>query len=77
MEPLSRVMRYLACGYSAERVAEIMDWPVEAVRKLKSPWPTRREQMQIAEHVGAKMDHDHAHVGEVAAFTKSIDRTRN
>ena len=75
MEPLSRVMRYLACGYSAERVAEIMEWPVEAVRKLKSPWPSPRRQMQIAEHVGAKMDH--AHVGEVAAFTKSIDRTRN
>lgn len=35
MEPLHRVIRYIDFGFSAERLAEIMDWPVDKVRAVK------------------------------------------
>ena len=33
--PLGRVIRYVNLGYSAERVAELMDWPLDKVRAIK------------------------------------------
>ena len=35
MEPMHRVIKYVHLGFSAERVAELMDWPVERVMAIK------------------------------------------
>ena len=35
MEPLHRVIKYVHPGFSAERVAELMDWPEERVMAIK------------------------------------------
>lgn len=38
MEPLSRVIRYVDLGFSVERIAELMEWPIADVCAVKGAW---------------------------------------